>query len=108
MAKITHDMRLLDLLTPLGKDVLLIRSINGREALSQLYSYEVESFAPITTDVDFADLIGQPLTVSVTVFGFENPIFASVSSVSGSSSSPVKTRLPVAPVSVPALSKSCA
>ena len=75
MAKITHDMRLLDLLTPLGKDVLLIRSINGREALSQLYSYEVESFAPITTDVDFADLIGQPLTVSVALKNNEKRFF---------------------------------
>lgn len=75
MAPITHNMRLLDFQTPLGKDVLLIRSITGREGLSQLYSYEVEAFAPLATEVAFDKLIGQAVQVSVALKGGEKRYF---------------------------------
>jgi len=67
MPKTTHDMRLLDFLTPLGKDALLIRSISGREAISQLYSFEIEAFAGNDDPVDFAKLVGQPVMASVAL-----------------------------------------
>lgn len=65
MAKTTQENRLLELTTPLGKDVLLIRSIHGREAISQLYHYEIECFAPNETEIDFNKMIGQDVSVRV-------------------------------------------
>lgn len=75
MAKTTHDMRLLDLLTPLGKDVLLIRSIIGREAISQLYSFEIDAFAINEESVDFSKLIGQAVCVTVALKNDEKRCF---------------------------------
>ncbi len=63
MPKFTQESRLLELTTPLGKDELLIRSIDGMEGLSQLYSFRVECFAPNDFVVDFSKLIGQPVCV---------------------------------------------
>ena len=65
--KTTHELRLLNLQTPLGKDALLVRSINGREAVSQLYSFDIEAFAPNDEPIDFSKLIGQPMMVSVAL-----------------------------------------
>ena len=65
--KTTHELRLLDFVTPLGKDALLVRSINGREAISQLYSFEIEAFAGNDDPVDFSKLVGQPVMVSVAL-----------------------------------------
>ncbi len=71
----THHMRLLDFLTPLGKDSLLIHSITGREAISQLFSFDVEAFAPNTADIDFSRLIGQPAVVTVALKNDEKRFF---------------------------------
>src|SRR5258708_28536665 len=67
MAKYTQETRLLDLQTPLGKDALLIRSIQGEEAISQLYNYVIECFGDSETPVNFNDLIGQPVHVAVNM-----------------------------------------
>jgi type VI secretion system secreted protein VgrG len=64
---VTQKNRRLVLTTPLGEDVLLIRSLRGREALSSLFSYEIEAFAGNATDVDFSKLIGKPMTVSIAL-----------------------------------------
>ena len=74
-AKTTHDLRLLDFQTPLGKDALLIRSICGREAISQLYSFDVEAFAPNAEPVDFSKLIGQAVMVSAALKNNEKRYF---------------------------------
>src|SRR6187549_3059051 len=65
MANFTQESRLLELTTPLGKDKLLIRSIDGMEGISQLYSFRVESFAANDEVVDFSKLVGQPICVRV-------------------------------------------
>jgi type VI secretion system secreted protein VgrG len=67
MVKLTQAGRRLVLSTPLGEDVLLIRSVRGREAVSSLYSYEVEAFSGNATTIDFAQLIGKPITVAITL-----------------------------------------
>ena len=41
--KFTQDGRILNLQTPLGKDVLLIDSIDATEAISSLYKYEIRA-----------------------------------------------------------------
>lgn len=66
-SKLTQKDRRLVLKTPLGEDVLLIRSIRGREAVSSLYSYEIEAFAGNDTDVDFSKLIGKMMSVSIAL-----------------------------------------
>ena len=56
MANFTQESRLLELNTPIGKDKLLIRSINGTEGISQLFSFRVECFAKNVDVVDFSFL----------------------------------------------------
>ena len=83
--KTTHELRLLDFVTPLGKDALLIRSINGREAISQLYSFEIEAFAGNDDPVDFSKLVGQPVMISVALKNDEYRYFHGiVKSLAGS------------------------
>ena len=65
MPNYTQENRLLELRTPLGANKLLIRSIDGMEGLSQLFSFRVECFAFNEDEIDFSRLIGQPITVRV-------------------------------------------
>jgi type VI secretion system secreted protein VgrG len=67
MPQLTQKDRRLVLTTPLGEDVLLIRSVRGREAVSSLFSYEIEAFTGNATDVDFSKLIGKSMTVSIAL-----------------------------------------
>lgn len=64
MARITQKNREIKLKTPLGDDVLLIRSMNGREGLGKLFEYQLELVSD-TTDADFNQLIGDTITVSL-------------------------------------------
>ncbi len=67
MPNITQENRLLKLTTPLGEDKLLIRSIDGMEGISQLFSYRIDAFAPNEEAIDFSRLIGQPACVRVNM-----------------------------------------
>jgi len=67
MPPLTQKNRRLVLETPLGEDVLLIRSLRGREAVSSLFSYEIEAFTGNDTTIDFSKLIGKPMTVSIAL-----------------------------------------
>jgi type VI secretion system secreted protein VgrG len=67
MPKLTQDTRLLELQTPLGQDVLLIRHIQGREAISHLYSFEIEAFGSNDEPADFSKIVGQPVCVSAVL-----------------------------------------
>lgn len=50
--------------TPLGEDVLMLKSMNGHETLGRLFRYEVELISE-DGQIDSNKLIGEPLTVSV-------------------------------------------
>lgn len=65
MANFTQETRLLELTTPVGKDKLLIRSIDGMEGISQLFSFRVECFANNDDVIDFSKLVGQTICVRV-------------------------------------------
>ncbi|MFN0106171.1 MAG: type VI secretion system tip protein TssI/VgrG [Bryobacteraceae bacterium] len=65
MATYTQEDRLLELTTPLGENKLLIRSIDGMEGISQLFSFRVEAFAFNEEEIDFSRLVGQPICVRV-------------------------------------------
>ena len=49
--------------TPLGRDTLLLKGYSGTEALSQLFSYQLEMIAENKHKVPFDKLLGKRLTV---------------------------------------------
>src|SRR5260370_1346445 len=61
--------RYLYLTTPLGDDKLLLRSFEGDEALSRLFSFELEMEAENATNVDFDKLIGQKVSFRLQAHG---------------------------------------
>ncbi len=68
---ITQDARILSIATPLGKDFLLIDSFVAKEAISNLFSIEVElrheegSETGPPTEVDPVKLLGKSVTIEV-------------------------------------------
>ncbi|WP_133512161.1 hypothetical protein [Candidatus Thiosymbion oneisti] len=54
--------RSLSVTTPLGEDVLLLRSMSGRERLSTLFEYQLELISK-SMNIKHEDLLGQPVTV---------------------------------------------
>jgi type VI secretion system secreted protein VgrG len=52
--------------TPLGSNDLLPTGFSGREAISELFDFQVDLVAPNGTQVPFEALLGQPATVSLT------------------------------------------
>lgn len=70
MARITLDSsknRLIDLDTPLGKDVLIVESLSGAETLGRLFEYEIYALSS-KSNINFDDLLGHHITL-----GFELP-----------------------------------
>jgi type VI secretion system secreted protein VgrG len=63
----TQTDRLLRIDTPLGPDVLILRSFTGAEGLSQLYKFELDLFTEGPA-INFADIIGKPVTIRVELF----------------------------------------
>jgi type VI secretion system secreted protein VgrG len=62
----TQDSRTFELKTPLGKDVLLLKSMNGREAMSQPFQWELDLLSE-KTDVDPDDLLGKKVSIGMTL-----------------------------------------
>lgn len=68
----TQDGRLLEILTPLGKDFFLIYSFQGREGISRLFQYEVELLHEETgtgsapTVVDPKQILAKPVAIYIT------------------------------------------
>ena len=96
----TQDTRRLNLQTPLGENVLLIRSIGGSEAISQLYNYQIEAMAELSATVDFSKLLGQTVVVAVALSqGADRYIHGIVHRISRGESSTSATayRLEIAP-----------
>src|SRR5579864_1575832 len=60
----TQTDRALKIDTPLGPDVLLLRSISGQEAVSQLFRFQLELLSE-QDDIAFDDIVGQNVTVHV-------------------------------------------
>jgi type VI secretion system secreted protein VgrG len=67
MAKFTQAGRLLAVSTPLGTDVLLLRNFSGSESLSRLFHFELDMVAQSTTDIAFDQILGQSVTVAITL-----------------------------------------
>src|SRR5260370_1437708 len=54
------------LTTPLGKDVLLLEKFSGREALSELFVFELDVVAELEKDVPFDQLLGKAVTLEIS------------------------------------------
>jgi type VI secretion system secreted protein VgrG len=65
----TQDGRRLVVKTPLGKDDLLLNGFGGQEAISRLFSFRLECVAENTKKIPFDALLGQSITVEVTLPG---------------------------------------
>src|SRR5262245_55049873 len=62
MASYVQADRYLTVTTPLGGDVLLLRGLPGREALSQPFGFQLDLVATNGTEVPFERLLGQKVT----------------------------------------------
>jgi len=67
MAEYTQAQRPLAVSTPLGEDVLLLVGFSGHEAISQLFSFQLDLWAEDPTKVKFDKLLGQQITVRLNL-----------------------------------------
>ena len=59
--------RPLTVTSPLGKDDLLLVGFSGQEAISHLFTFQLDLLAENSTEVPFEKLLGQSITVNLTV-----------------------------------------
>jgi len=67
MATAKQADRLMQFASPLGKDVLLIESLDGAEGISRLFEYQVELLADSSTTIDPKSMIGAKVAVSISL-----------------------------------------
>lgn len=65
MPTYTQAQRPLELITPLGPDVLLIEKLSGQEMISGLFRFELDLLAEPDQEIAFDKLLGQKMTVSL-------------------------------------------
>src|ERR1700733_9097510 len=61
----SQQERLIALTTPLGEDALLLASFSGHEAVSRLFSFQLDLLSE-QGPIDFAQIIGKKVTIRVT------------------------------------------
>ena len=66
MSKLIQSSRLATLYTPLGEDVLSLRSLHATEQLGRLFTFELEVESE-QDDIKADDLLGQPVVVEVNL-----------------------------------------
>jgi type VI secretion system secreted protein VgrG len=59
--------RLMQFSSPLGKDVLLIESIDGAEGISRLFEYHVELLATVDTTIDPTSIVGSKVSIAINL-----------------------------------------
>ena len=67
MATYIQADRWMTVTTPLGPDDLLLVGFAGHEAVSQLFSFQLELVAENQTPIPFEQLLGQKMTVNLTL-----------------------------------------
>jgi type VI secretion system secreted protein VgrG len=67
MASLKQTDRLMQFTSPLGKDVLLIESLDGAEGISRLFEYHVELLATADTTIDPKSVVGAKVTVAIAL-----------------------------------------
>jgi type VI secretion system secreted protein VgrG len=71
----TQKNRPLAITTPLGEDVLLLKRFQGHEAISQLFSFQVDLLAEAQNDIRFDRILGQSVTVELRLVNEEKRYF---------------------------------
>lgn len=66
MGEYTQENRLIKVDTPLGHDVLLLRSFTGTEGISQLFRFELEMLSE-NRSIAFADIVGKNACIAVVL-----------------------------------------
>jgi type VI secretion system secreted protein VgrG len=67
MAGLKQADRLMQFSSPLGKDVLLIESIDGAEGISRLFEYHVELLATVDTTIDPTSIVGSKVSIAINL-----------------------------------------
>jgi type VI secretion system secreted protein VgrG len=67
MAFLKQSDRLMQFSSPLGKDVLLIESLDGAEGISRLFEFHVELLATVETKIDPKSIIGAKVAVAIAL-----------------------------------------
>ena len=75
MPTYTQTDRPLAITTPLGKDVLLLTAVRGNEAISQLFSLQVDLLAEAQREIRFDRILGQNVTVEIQLPSQEKRYF---------------------------------
>jgi type VI secretion system secreted protein VgrG len=65
MPQYTQDDRILKLTTPLGDNALVLTSIAGREAVSELFHFTLEAIWQDSKPLDFKNILGQTITIEL-------------------------------------------
>ena len=69
MSSTTQASRPIAIRTPLGPDALLLTALSGREAVSELFRFELRLLAERGTPVPFEKVLGQSATVEIELPG---------------------------------------
>jgi type VI secretion system secreted protein VgrG len=75
MPTYTQAHRPIAIRTPLGEDVLLLTGFQGREAISQLFNFQVDLLAEPKSEIHFDRIIGQNVTVEMRLANEEKRYF---------------------------------
>jgi type VI secretion system secreted protein VgrG len=70
----SQDNRLIAVDTPLGKDVLLLAGFRGTDAISRLFSFELDMISE-NHGIAFEDIVGRNVTVSIVLPSGEKRYF---------------------------------
>jgi type VI secretion system secreted protein VgrG len=62
----TQATRVFEVDTPLGKDVLLLRAFSGTEAISQLFSFELDMLSE-NDAISYDSIVGKNVTIRITL-----------------------------------------
>ncbi len=62
----SQEERLIALTTPLGTDVLLLAGFSGHEGISRLFSFNLDLLSEKKGPIDFSDIVGKNVTISIT------------------------------------------
>jgi type VI secretion system secreted protein VgrG len=61
----TQEERVLKVTTPLGEDALILTAVTGREAISELFHFTLETVWQDSKPLDFKKLLGQSVTIEL-------------------------------------------
>ena len=77
MGNLTQANRMAALKTPLGEDVLVLKSFSGSEGLGELFEFQIDAFSE-QKSIDFDDALGQPCTVRLKTYQGKERFFCGV------------------------------